>query len=159
MHQGSYFDPGMEFGTWFDCIDQYSKQECEVEFDRPFTGTGIRIIKSHVFCNHIKFLRETWPECPVITVLRSNDACLGWWMRCGGFNISYPDYTGYYRNIDVMVDKIAQQNKNLIAVLNDYSAKTVSNNHQLCQALNIATPLDSYLHNYTIADINVRVLN
>ena len=49
MHMGAYFDPGMEFGDFFDRIDQYTKAECEAEFDRPFSGTGVRIIKSHVF--------------------------------------------------------------------------------------------------------------
>ena len=44
MHLGAYFDPGMEFGKNFDILDQYTKEECEQEFNRPFNGTGIRII-------------------------------------------------------------------------------------------------------------------
>ena len=36
---------------------QYSKEECEAEFDRPFSGEGVRIIKSHVFADKIDFLK------------------------------------------------------------------------------------------------------
>ena len=42
MHLGAYFDPGMEFGDFFDCLNEHTKEECEAEFDRPFSGTGIR---------------------------------------------------------------------------------------------------------------------
>ena len=45
MHLGVYFDPGMEFGHMLDTIDQYTKEELEAEFDRPFSGSGVRIIK------------------------------------------------------------------------------------------------------------------
>ena len=83
MHLGAYFDPGMEFGGFFNKLDQYSKQQCEAEFDRPFSGTGIKIIKSHVFANHIDYLKQTWPDCPVVLVHRDDDACLGWWVKCG----------------------------------------------------------------------------
>ena len=48
MHMGAYFDPGMEFGGFFNQIDRHTREQCESEFDRPFTSTGIRIIKSHV---------------------------------------------------------------------------------------------------------------
>lgn len=58
MHIGAYFDPGMEFGDFFDELENYTKAECEAEFDRPFSGTGVRIIKSHVFANKIDVLRE-----------------------------------------------------------------------------------------------------
>ena len=93
MHMGSYYDPGMEFGTWFDRLNEYSKEDCEREFDRPFSGTGIRIIKSHMFMYHIGFLKQHWLDCPIVLVHRGDDASLGWWVRCGGFNISYPDDT------------------------------------------------------------------
>ena len=56
MHLGAYFDPGMEFGSFFDNLKNYRKEMIEAEFDRPFKGQGIRIIKSHVFANQIDFL-------------------------------------------------------------------------------------------------------
>ena len=55
MHIGAYFDPGMEFGDFFGDLNKYTKEECEAEFDRPFSGEGVRIVKSHVFAHHIDF--------------------------------------------------------------------------------------------------------
>ena len=33
MHLGAYFDPGMEFGDWFDNLSNHTKEECEAEFE------------------------------------------------------------------------------------------------------------------------------
>jgi hypothetical protein len=57
MHLGVYFDPGMEFGKFFHRLNEHSFYECETEFDAPFSGEGVRIIKSHVFANHIDYIR------------------------------------------------------------------------------------------------------
>ena len=116
MHLGSYFDPGMEFGDWFDRLNGHTKKQCEQEFDRPFSGTGVRIIRSHVFAHHIDFLREHWPDCPVVMVHREDDACLGWWVKCGHFNISYPDYQAYYKDLRVMAHRIESQNGDISMV-------------------------------------------
>ncbi len=157
MHLGSYFDPGMEFGTWFDQLDQHSRDECEAEFDRPFSGTGIRIIKSHVFCHHTDFLRTHWPDCPVVTVYRPTDACLGWWVRCGHFGITYPDYREYYRDFDCMYRRITEQNRDLVSALNQTAARTVWTNLDLCDALGIAPPPEQYQQNYVESDVDVKV--
>ena len=77
MHLGAYFDPGMEFDLPVD-LSTLSKAELERRFDEPFSGEGIRIIKSHIFAHNIDFLRHTWPNAPIILVLRDDDACLGW---------------------------------------------------------------------------------
>ncbi len=157
MHMGSYFDPGMEFGTWFDQLSNYSKEECETEFDRPFTGTGIRIIKSHVFAHHIDYLKTTWPDCPIVLVHRSDDACLGWWVRCGGFNITYPDYNPYYRDLSNMGYQIAQQNRAIVDTRDNYNSIQVQNNYQLAESLAIQ-PLTDLPHDYASADITVTVI-
>ena len=41
-HQGAYWDPGMEFDT--------------LDWDGPFSGEGVRIIKSHTFAHHLNYL-------------------------------------------------------------------------------------------------------
>ena len=153
MHLGSYFDPGMEFGTWFDQLDQHSKSQCEAEFDRPFSGNGVRIIKSHMFMYHVGFLKQTWPDSPIVLVHRGDDASLGWWVRCGGFNITYPDYTKYYQNLEFMAEEISRQN----AAMRPHwdLASQVSNNHQLCDRLGISYPSAEYQQIY--ADHKVRV--
>ena len=52
MHLGAYFDPGMESALPED-INNHSREDLEAIFDKEFSGTGIRIIKSHIFSNHI----------------------------------------------------------------------------------------------------------
>jgi hypothetical protein len=153
MHLGSYFDPGMEFGVWFDRLNEYSKEACEKEFDRPFSGSGVRIIKSHMFMYHVEFLKQHWPDCSIILVHRGDDASLGWWVRCGGFNISYPDYNKYYRDLDFMAEEITRQN----AAMRPYwdLGSFVYNNHELCNRLSLAHPPVEYQQNY--ADHKVRV--
>ena len=155
MHLGSYFDPGMEFGSWFDNIDKHTKEECEHEFNRPFTGTGCRIIKSHMFMHNIGFLKKTWPDCPIVLVHRGDDACLGWWVRCGGFNITYPDYNKYYKNLQFMADEIVRQNS---AMRPHWDLGSfVYNNRELCDRLKISYPSEEYQQSYVDHKVRVKV--
>jgi hypothetical protein len=156
MHMGAYFDPGMEFGDWFDQLDQHTQEECEAEFDRPFTGTGVRIIKSHVFCHHLDFIKSTWPDCPIILVHRGDDASLGWWVKCGHFNITYPLYNKYYVDLKHMADHIKKQNADMRPVWEH--AGSVVDNLALCDRLGIAQPPEKYRQNYADNKIRVKVL-
>ena len=158
MHLGAYFDPGMEFGDFFDQLDQYTKDECEAEFDRPFSGTGIRIIKSHVFANHIDYIKRNWPDCPVVLVHRDDDACLGWWVKCGHFDITYPSYNSYYRDLRTMATIIKQQNSGITDLPNWDLASFVQNNQDLCERLNLALPPEEYQQDYPANNIRVKVL-
>ena len=108
-HQGAYWGPGMEYGDKFSAMYLQTKEELEAEFDRPFSGSGIRIIKCHDFAVQLNFIRETWPECPIVMCNRGDDACLGWWVKAGGFDITYPSYA-QYKNFKLMGIRIANQN-------------------------------------------------
>lgn len=158
MHVGAYFDPGMEFGKFFNTIDVYSKEYCEEEFNRPFSGTGTRIIKSHTLSHNINFLKQIWPDCPVVLVHRSNDSCLGWWVRCGGFDITYPDYSGYYQNLKNMALEIDRQNADILTAWDKYHGFEVDNNQELAAILKISTPPTEYQQNYPSSDIRVKVI-
>ena len=161
MHLGAYYDPGMEFGGFFDRLSDYSVTECEAEFDRAFIGTsdrGIRIVKSHVFAHHIDFLRENWPNCPVVTVHRPNDACLGWWVKCGHFDITYPSYDYYYKDLRTMSKIIHEQNQDIVQAVIKHGYYSMTDNHALCERLNIRRPPEEYYQDYSQADIGVRVI-
>lgn len=158
MHLGAYFDPGMEFGDFFDKLNHYTKDVCEIEFDRPFSGPGVRIIKSHVFAHHIDFLKEHWPDCPIILVHRPDDACLGWWVRCGHFDITYPIYEPYYRNLNTMSHIIDGQNYDIIEAWGKYEGSIVQTNRELAQVLGIEEPSSEYFQNYPMNDIRVKVI-
>jgi len=162
MHLGAYWDPGMEFGKFFDKLERYTKAECEAEFDRAFApdSQGIRIVKSHVFANHIDYIKQTWPDCPIVLVHRSEDACLGWWVKCGHFDITYPDYAEYYKDLREMASIIAKQNAGIDQAIWDYKPNLSSpaNNYELCQVLGIQQPPAEYRQNYAGSDITLKVI-
>ena len=158
MHMGAYFDPGMEFGGFFDEIDRHTREQCEAEFNRPFTGTVVRIIKSHVFAHNIDFLRDHWPDCPIVLVQRPDDACLGWWVKCGHFGITYPLYDQYYQDLRTMSQIIPAQNRAIQAAIWRYKGYVVNSNRELAKALNIQPPSAEYEQNYGADDIRVTVI-
>lgn len=157
MHQGAYFDPGMEFDLPAD-LTSLSKAELERRFDEPFTGTGMRIIKSHIFCHHIDFIKHTWPESPIILVDRTDDSCLGWWVKCGHFTITYPLYHSYYKDLKHMAIHIKNQNEDLRCAWNKYDGKMPVNNYTLANMLGIKFPSEEYFQNYKQSDIKVKVI-
>ena len=57
MHRGAYFDPMMEF------------RNEERYWDEPFSGEGIRVIKSHTFAYHLPYLIDF--GCPIHLVYRT----------------------------------------------------------------------------------------
>jgi hypothetical protein len=157
MHLGAYFDPGMEFNLPDDLF-QLSKDALEDIFDSAFTGDGIRIIKSHIFANNINFLKACWPDCPIILVHRTNDACLGWWVKCGHFNITYPKYDEYYVDLRTMATIIKKQNTGIVTATMKYSGKNPLNNTMLCNMLNIEHPPVEYQQNYGESNVRVTVI-
>ena len=157
MHQGAYFDPGMEFDLPVD-LSTLSKTELERRFDEPFSGTGIRIIKSHIFAHNIDFLRHTWPNSPIILVHRGDDACLGWWVKCGHFNITYPRYDKYYKDLRTMATIIAEQNRDIQLAWNRYAGKMPPNNFALAHILGILPAPEEYQQDYNQSDLEVKVI-
>jgi hypothetical protein len=158
MHLGAYFDPGMEFGKAFDVIEKFTKEQCEHFFDEPFSGEGVRIIKSHVFAHKTDFLKEHWPDCPIVLVHRENDACLGWWVRCGHFNITYPAYSAYYKDLRTMATIIAAQNTDLMHAWCIHPGTDIWTNSELCAKLGIELPPQEYVQSYQNSNVRVKVI-
>jgi hypothetical protein len=158
MHLGAYFDPGMEFGKFFHRLSMYDKDTLEKDFDEPFSGTGVRIIKSHVFANHIDHLKALWPECPIVLVHRDDDACLGWWVKCGHFDITYPLYHDYYRDLRTMAGIIQEQNSGIVAAQRRYPGRHPLTNQQLARMLGIAVPPEQYNQDYGQSNVKVTVI-
>jgi hypothetical protein len=157
MHLGAYFDPGMEFDLPPELMT-LSKDALEDIFNSAFTGEGVCIIKSHIFANNIDFLKACWPDCPIILVHRPDDACLGWWVKCGHFTITYPKYDKYYIDLRTMANIISEQNKGIVSATMKYSGKTPLNNTMLCNMLNIEQPPVEYQQNYGATDVRVTVI-
>jgi hypothetical protein len=157
MHLGAYFDPGMEFDLPPNLMT-LSKDALEDIFDSAFTGEGVRIIKSHIFANNIDFLKACWPDCPIILVHRPDDACLGWWVKCGHFTITYPKYDKHYVDLRTMANIIKEQNEGIVKATMKYSGKNPLNNTMLCNILNIEQPPVEYQQNYGASDVRVTVI-
>ena len=67
-----------------------------------------------------------FPEIPIVLVHRGNDACLGWWVRCGFFTITYPLYSKYYKDLKHMGKEIDRQNADILAAWDKYKAIKVN---------------------------------
>lgn len=156
-HCGAYWDPGMEFDIPED-LTQLTTQQAEQAWNAPFSGTGVRIVKSHVFClrKNIDYLRINWPRAPIVLVYRPDDACVGWWVRSGGFNINYPNYAPYYRDLDMMCNRVTEQNQGLQSAWWFYTGLEPRTNIELADAVGIAWPTS--IQNYAQNDIKVKVI-
>ena len=161
MHLGAYFDPGM-ISPLPEDLTTLNRDQLEKIFAEPFQfkeSKGTRIIKSHVFSNHIEHLRTLFPETPIVIVHRGDDACLGWWVKCGHFDITYPDYHEYFKDLKHMAQIIKSQNKDILEAWWKYATgKVVADNVQLSRALNIELPPAEYSQDYAISDVRVKVI-
>ena len=161
MHLGAYFDPGMACPLPED-LTTLNQQQLEASFDYPFDkdSTGVRIIKSHIFCyeKNIRHLRKQFVDCPIVLVHRSDDACLGWWVKCGHFDITYPDYAEYYQDLKHMAEIIQRQNAGLRRVWTQHTGQEPQTNRLLAAALGIDTPPLEYVQDYVMSDIKVKVI-
>ena len=144
MHIGAYWDPGMEFDIH--------------EWDAPFSGQGIRIIKSHTFAHQLDRLKEQ-DKGPIVMVYRNDYECYKWWQKCGEFNITYPLYNEYYKDLNIMWIKIQNQNRDIIKFIKDNSTSIVkvTDNYHLAEVLQISKHGIASLHEYYIKDIQVYV--
>ena len=157
MHTGAYFDPGMEFSLPED-LESHSRESLEQIFDSAFSGKGVRIVKSHMFSIHIDFIRRTWPDCPIVLVHRDDDACLGWWVKCGHFDITYPSYNYYFRDFKTMAQRIQEQNDGIQVAAWKYPRRQPQTNQELARMLDIAQPPEEYYQGYAQNNIRVRVI-
>ena len=89
-------------------------------------------------------------------VHRSDDECLGWWVRCGHFDITYPLYHKYYVNLKMMSKIIDEQNKDLLD--HWHKGTEVFNNLELATLLDIGMPPEEYRQNYANKNVMVTVL-
>jgi hypothetical protein len=89
---------------------------------------------------------------------RSDDACLGWWVKCGEFKITYPLYRDYYRDLREMSAAIARENRGNRQAARDYPAHSVETNRQLARTIGIQVPATEYYQDYAASDIKVTVI-
>ena len=74
-------------------VPQYGIWTSKKGVDKPFSGKGKRIIKSHTFSYDLDNLKEH--GYPIVFVHRPDYECYKWWQQAGGFDIKYPSYQWY----------------------------------------------------------------
>jgi hypothetical protein len=111
-----------------------------------------------VFAHNIDFLKQHWPNCPIVLVQRPDDACLGWWVKCGHFGISYPKYDQYYQNLRTMSQIIPAQNKDIQEAIWRYKSQIANTNRDLAKILNIQQPPQGHDQSYGADDIRVTII-
>jgi hypothetical protein len=114
-HQGSYFGTGMEFGHKFEKPqDYYNKISFKHELAKAFNEHDDNrnyLIKSHSLAYNIDWLVETFPTSKIILVVKQPiEECVEWWLRAGGFDITYPSYR-WYKDKDLKKEFNKQQYK------------------------------------------------
>ena len=159
MHLGAYFDPGMEFALP-ENISALDRSQLENIFDQPFEDrlNKIKIIKSHLFSEYIDYLKFLFPEVPIITVHRDDDACMGWWVKCGHFDITYPSYQSYFKDFRNMAQIIKRQNAAIRTAQQNYPGQSAETNQQLARILGISLPPAEHRQVYADNDIKVTVI-
>lgn len=114
-HQGAYWGPGNGLGEKFANLSSLSKKEILEEIDKPYgdkSWNKYRIIKCHQFSLNLDFIKETFPKSKILIVLRPDKVCYFSWLSAGGFeSISYPNYSLYYKNKELLFDKIVEENQ------------------------------------------------
>ena len=102
MHRGAYFDPGMEFGNFPE------------DWDKPFSGNGYRLIKSHTFAFMLNYLTRQRNVEQIWMIHRPDNECYEWWHEAGGWDITYPNYRNYYFDNDGIRQQIKLQNQHIL---------------------------------------------
>jgi hypothetical protein len=139
-HRGAYWGPGNQFGEKFDILNSLSKEQILAEFMLPFDNwTGIKVIKSHRFSYHLDYLTGLFPDAKLISCYADDIDCFYWWHKCGGWGISYPNYS-WYKNDENMLAKIKEENYNLLKFNKKRRADFVKTDTvALFQQLNLST--------------------
>jgi hypothetical protein len=111
-----------------------------------------------MFSMHLDWIKKTWPDCSIVLVHRDDDACLGWWVKCGHFDITYPNYDYYFRDFRTMAWRIQEQNAGIVSAQRKYPGRHPLTNQQLAHMLSIDVPPDEYSQDYGRSNVRVTVI-
>ena len=97
-HKGAYFGPGMEFEPKLDA--EYIGQA----WTQP---GGCCLVKSHEWSEMLDNVHKVFAKDWIMLVHRQHKPSLEWWLKAGGYDIAYPNYSAYTD----MQATIKQQNR------------------------------------------------
>ena len=113
-HIGVYLGPYNQLGEKLDYLHNCSKDYLLQEFSKGFESfDGTKIIKSHWFAYNLPYLKNLFPKAKFVLCYRNEIECFSWWHQCGGWGITYPNYT-WYQNDTRLLNKIKEENYNIL---------------------------------------------
>jgi hypothetical protein len=112
-HTGAYFGPGHGIGEEWEHLDRLDVAAVEKEISDGWQDSswGRILVKGHILTHHLDYVAETWPNNPIIMVLRPDEKCENGWFGAGGFDIFYPDYRPFYKDDETMKRMIKEHNQ------------------------------------------------
>lgn len=123
-HQGAYWGPGNGIGENFHQLHTMTKEQILEEIDKPYKDKSwdkYRLIKCHHFSSQLDWIKENFPTSKILIVLRPDNTCLKGWLATGGFyDITYPNYSVFYKNKFVLEEKIKEENNAARKFIYDY---------------------------------------
>lgn len=124
-HTGVYFGPGHGYGEEFHNINLLDPAIVEADIAKEWTDPsyGKLLVKSHFFSHNLDYIADTWPDNPIIMIIRPDITCEIGWFGAGGWNITYPNYCPYYKDDDTMKKMIAEHNSKMINFCNSRDVK------------------------------------
>ena len=130
-HEGAYFGPGFGMGEQWHQTEYIKRENILSDISKVWdlNNDKIKLIKSHVLSLHLPLLRSAFPDSKFILVTRPVDRCLRGWAGAGGFEkILYPDYKKYYKNLEVLQQKVSQEHYAIDAYIDQNNLKKVGYN-------------------------------
>jgi hypothetical protein len=104
-HVGAYFGEEMEFSADPTIVHE--------AYEDP--EAGCMLLKSHDWAYDLPelYARAQRVGDWIMMVYRPSQACLTWWFKAGGFDITYPDYS-WYKDEATMAYEIERQNSAML---------------------------------------------
>ena len=108
---------GHNFHNLPDMTKEEFLEECAKPFTNPWDGRKM-FVKSHWFAYNLQWLQENFPEANFAFCYSPMPEAFKWWHLCGGWNITYPDYS-WYGTDERMIEGIMAEN----ALIKDFITK------------------------------------
>ena len=101
FHTGTYFEHNTSLPVSLETL------LLDLSYSTPDDGTMLH--RSHQYAYMLDDIKQKYPDDWIWLIYRPDLASYAWWGECGGFKISYPDYS-YYKDAQTMFGEITKQN-------------------------------------------------
>lgn len=101
FHTGTYFEHNTSQPVSLETL------HLDLTYSNPDAGTMLH--RSHQYAFILDDIKQKYPDDWIWLIYRPDALSYAWWFECGGFNITYPNYS-FYKDPPTMLGEIAKQN-------------------------------------------------